>query len=183
MEINLLPLDLARWDQGAGGDLLVAPLFSDVRPLRGAAGLVDWRLNGHLSDRMREERFTGERAERLLLPTGRLPWRGILALGLGSTRDFDDDRFRAALDTAFAVIRGLGLPSMAAALPGRDIEKITPERAVALFRENPQERDHVASLTLLDTPAALKIMGELLGLTSASRARAAATTKAAAARR
>jgi hypothetical protein len=179
VEIYLLPLDLARWDQSPGGDLFVVPVWSDVRPLRGAAGLVDWRLNGRLSQCLREERFAGDLGERLLLPTGRLPWRGILALGLGAARDFDDDRFRGALDAAFSVMRGLGLRTMAAALPGRETGKLEPERAVTLFREACQDRDHVASLTLLDTAPALKVMAELLGLTTGARARAAAKATAA----
>jgi hypothetical protein len=175
MEISLLPLDLARWDQAPGADLCLAPVFSDVRPLRGVAGLVDWRLNGHLSERLREERFAAERGERLLLPTRRLPWRAVLALGLGSTRDFDDDRFRDALDTAFTVAKGLGAATLAAGLPGRDTGKVDPERAATLLRQAAHERDHVTALTLLDTAAALKIMSELLGLTTAARARAAKT--------
>jgi hypothetical protein len=178
MELSVLPLDLARWDQSPGGELFVIPIWSDVRPLRGAAGLVDWRLNGHLSERLREERFTGARGERLLLPTRRLPWRAVLALGLGWARDFDDERFRDWLETAFEVMKGLGVSTVAAALPGRDNGKVDPERAVALFREVATHRDHVTALTLIDTAAALKIISELLGLTTASRARAAAQTAA-----
>jgi len=173
MEISLLPLDLARWDQAPGAELCLAPVWSDVRPLRGVAGLCDWRLNGHLSERLREERFTGARGERLLLPTRRLPWKAVLALGLGSTRDFDDDRFREALDTAFSVSKGLQAATVAAGLPGRDTGKVDPERAAALFRLAASERDSVTTLTLVDTPAALKIIGELLGVGSAARARAA----------
>jgi hypothetical protein len=178
MEITLLPLELARWDQAAGADLCLAPVFSDVRPLRGVAGLCDWRLNGHLSERLREERFTGTRGERLLLPTRRLPWKAVLALGLGPARDFDDGHFRDALDTAFTVMKGMAASTLAAGLPGRDTGKVDPERAAALFRQAALERDHVTVLTLLDTAAALKIMGELLGLNSAARARAASKTAA-----
>lgn len=179
MELSVLPLDLARWDQSPSGDLCMVPIWSDVRPLRGAAGLLDWRLNGHLSERLREERFTGARGERLLLPTRRLPWRAVLALGLGGTRDFDDQRFRDTMETAFTVMKGLGVSTVAVALPGRDNGKVDPERAVALFRETAQERHHVTTLTLVDTAAALKIISELLGLSrTAARARAAAKTTA-----
>jgi hypothetical protein len=170
VEISLLPLDLARWDQAPGGDLFVVPVGSDVRPLRGAAGLLDWRLNGRLSACLRDERFTGEPAERLLLPTKRIPWRAVLALGVGAARDFDEARFRSVLDQAFAVIRGLGLSTMAAALPGRETGRLEPDRAANLLRESAQDRPHVAALTLLDTPAALKVMGEVLGLNTAARA-------------
>jgi hypothetical protein len=176
MELALLPLDLARWDQAPGGDLFVVPTFSDVRPLRGAAGLLDWRLNGRLSDCLREQRFAGARGERLLMPTRRIPWPAVLVLGLGDARDFDDEAFRDTLDTAFSVMRGMGLGRLAAALPGRESERISPERAVTLLREVSPDHEHVREMTVLDTAPALKIMGELLGLTTASRA---AATKAA----
>jgi hypothetical protein len=179
VEVYLLPLDLARWDQAPGGDLLVVPVWTDVRPLRGAAGLVDWRLNGRLSDCLREERFTGALQDRLLWPTRRIPWAGILAIGQGATRDFDDDRFRRTLETAFAVMRGLGLRTMAAALPGREGNRLGPERAASLFREASQGQDHVEAVTLVDTAPALKVMSEALGLTTAARARAAARAAAA----
>ena len=47
MALSVLPLDLARWDESAR-DCLVLPVFRDDRPLRGAAGLADWRLCGRL---------------------------------------------------------------------------------------------------------------------------------------
>jgi leucyl aminopeptidase len=179
MELALLPIDLARWDQAPGGDLFVVPAFSDVRPLRGAAGLLDWRLNGRLSECLREQRFAGARAERLLMPTRRIPWRAVLVLGLGSARDFDDEAFRDTLDNAFSVMRGMGIGSLAMSLPGREGERIAPERAVTLLREVSRDHEHVRALTLLDTAPALKTMGELLGLTIASRtvaSKAAAVT-------
>jgi hypothetical protein len=175
VEIYLLPLDLARWDQSVGGDLFVIPVWSDVRPLRGAAGLVDWRLNGRLSECLREERFTGTLGERLLLPTRRLPWRAVLALGLGNSSDFDETRFHTAIETTFTVLRGLGLQTVATAFPGRESGRLAPERAVGLFQQSAHAHADVTALTLIDTPAALKVMGELLGLTTAARAVAKAS--------
>ena len=43
MPLSILPLDLARWDEVAR-DCLVLTVFTDDRPLRGAAGLADWRM-------------------------------------------------------------------------------------------------------------------------------------------
>ena len=47
--------------------LLVA---EDERPLRGAAGYLDWRLCGALSRVLKDDFFTGRPDERLLMPTG-----------------------------------------------------------------------------------------------------------------
>ena len=59
LPVAFLPIDLSRWDHGPGGDALVVPVWSDVRPLRGAAGLLDWRLCGRLSQMIREGRVSG----------------------------------------------------------------------------------------------------------------------------
>jgi hypothetical protein len=173
VEITLLPVDLARWDQAEGGDLFVVPVWSDVRPLRGAAGLLDWRLNGRLSTCLRQERFRGAFLEKLLWPTRRIPWQAVLAVGLGAAPAFDEGCFRAALAVAFQVLRGLGRHRMAVAPPGRELGRIEPDRAVTLIREVAAEHDNLSVLTVLDTPAALKMMSERLGI-SAPRAKSAA---------
>src|SRR4051812_49485004 len=72
LPLSVLPLDLARWDEAAR-DCLVLPVFKDDRPLRGAAGLVDWRLCGRLSRLVKSNRATAGAGENLMLPAGRGP--------------------------------------------------------------------------------------------------------------
>jgi hypothetical protein len=183
LEVALLPLDLARWDQAAGGDLFAVPVPTDVRPLRGAAGLLDWRLNGRLSSCLREERFQGTCGEKLLIPTSRIPWRAVLAVGVGPAGEVDDERCRTALAVVLATARGLGQTRLALALPGREGGRLPLERAVILLAETlaAAARDGagaaeragaggVTALTLVDTAAALKPLGEKLGLSAGPRA-------------
>ena len=161
--IAFLPIDLSRWDHGPGGDALVVPVWSDVRPLRGAAGLLDWRLCGRLSQMIRPQ-------EKLLLVTNRVPWRRVLAVGVGVSTAFDEDAFRATIDCSLQALRGIGASSVAMALPGRDIDLIRPDRAIrhfmdALAQSEEQGGVWLESLTFIDTPSASKAIGE------ASRAR------------
>ena len=59
--------------------------YSDVRPLKGQAGLVDWRLNGFLSQLISGERFGGRLGEALLMPSqGRLGPKELMVLGMGN---------------------------------------------------------------------------------------------------
>ena len=59
--------------------------YQDIRPLRGQAGLVDWRLNGYLSKLLLKKRFHGELGEALLMPAqGRVAAQELLFLGLGA---------------------------------------------------------------------------------------------------
>src|SRR5262249_28790262 len=71
--------------------LSLVTAFQDVRPLKGCAGLVDWRLNGRLSKFMKESKFKGEKGEALLMPTrGRLDSSELLILGLGNKSEIHD---------------------------------------------------------------------------------------------
>ena len=97
MALSVLPLDLARWDE-APRDCLVLPVFKDDRPLRGAAGLADWRLCGRLSRLIKANRATAEAGETLLLPPGRrLRFARVLWFGLGDAKGYSDERFRKDL--------------------------------------------------------------------------------------
>lgn len=176
MEISLLPVDVSRWDLAGGGELFVVPVWTDVRPLRGAAGLLDWRLNGWLSQCLREERFQGTAGEKLLVPTRRIPWRAILAIGAGASGSFDEERCRVWLATLFSAAVGLGFRTAAVALPGREQERIPVDRTVAMLREVMRQRpDPLDVLTLIDTPAALKSIAEALGLARTMAAPATTT--------
>ncbi len=66
--------------------------YQNVRPLRGQAGLVDWRLNGYLSDLVIRNRFSGAMGEALLMPSrGRLGAKELMVLGLGDSRQVLDE--------------------------------------------------------------------------------------------
>jgi hypothetical protein len=164
--LNFLPVDLFKWDHGPGGDALVVPVWSDVRPLRGAAGLLDWRLCGRLSQLIRDGRLVGDAREKLLLVTGRVPWRRVLAVGIGDSSSFTEETFRVVIDCTLEALRGIGATSAAIALPGRDIEKIRADRAIQEFTdvllENRQIRgEWLTSLTLIDAPLASKTMSDI----------------------
>jgi len=106
--LSVLPLDLARWDESAR-DCLVLPVFKDDRPLRGAAGLADWRLCGRLSRLLKSNRATADAGETLLLPPGRrLPFSRILWFGLGDAKGYSDERFRRDLARIVSVVTAAG---------------------------------------------------------------------------
>jgi hypothetical protein len=190
--VSLLPVELARWDQAPPGDALCVPVWTDVRPLRGAAGLLDWRMCGRLSTMLAAGKVTGDEGEQTLFPSAhRLPWRLVLALGAGPRRDFSERRFQTCVRRAFDAAKGLGARRLALALPGRDGEKAATGAAAALTSRRAldlvlQELD--ATPTLLDelhviAPAAVqKELGEVLRL-RAVRSAAPASSRPAPARR
>lgn len=65
-------------------DVALVGVFRNQRPLRGGAGLVDWRLCGFLSSLIRAEQLTGEPDRWILVPSaGRLGVPRVLVGGLG----------------------------------------------------------------------------------------------------
>ena len=160
MALSVLPLDLSRWDE-APRDCLVLPVFKDDRPLRGAAGLADWRLCGRLSKLVKANRASAEAGETMMLPPGRrLKFSKILWFGLGDAKGYSDDRFRKDLARILDVVAGAGVKEWAMQPPGRASGLIGARRAIELMLEV----DTLASqpLAVLEDPAGQKDIAELL---------------------
>jgi hypothetical protein len=137
--VSFLPAELSRWDQLEGAqipDALVLPFFSDERPLRGAAGLVDWRLGGRLSRMLQSGRVRGERGEATLYPPPgsprRVPFPRLLLFGLGPQAQADDHEPARALAR---VLADLGLRRVAVVPPGRSTGRLGARRALANLLE------------------------------------------------
>ena len=80
LEIEVDPASVER----ARADLVVVPLFSMERPLRGGAARADWRLCGKLSALLAAGRLAGAPGEAALLSTfGGLRTPLLLGLGVG----------------------------------------------------------------------------------------------------
>lgn len=91
---------------------------SDVRPLRGVAGFVDWRTNGALSRVLLNGSFSGARDEVLLAPTsGRLGPRRFFLFGLGPKNGVTRDTLRELCARALTVCERAGVGKVAFAAP------------------------------------------------------------------
>lgn len=70
-------------------DLLLLNCLEDERPLKGSLGLVDWYECGIFSRFILQEKFIGNRGEKLLYATSpALIIPRILLIGLGKKKDF-----------------------------------------------------------------------------------------------
>jgi hypothetical protein len=158
--LSVLPLDLARWDE-APRDALILPVFRSDRPLRGAAGLVDWRLCGRLSRLIKSNRATGDAGETILLPPGRrLRFTKILWFGLGDAKGYSDDRFKRDLRWIADVVAKAGVTELVMQAPGRASGAIGARRAAELILDDARLAER--AMTLLEDPAGQKDIGELL---------------------
>ena len=160
MALSVLPLDLARWDETAR-DTLVLPVFKDDRPLRGAAGLADWRLCGRLSRLVRSNKATAEAGETLLLPPGRrLRFARVLWFGLGDAKGYTEERFRRDIKWILGVVTKAAANDWSLQLPGRASGLIGARRAVEILLDDDVLADQ--PMTLLEDPAGQKDIAELL---------------------
>lgn len=72
-------------------ECVIIPVFADQKPLKGAAALIDWRLNTRLSALLANQKFLGLKKEMLLMPSeGRIFAEQILVVGLGKKEQFDE---------------------------------------------------------------------------------------------
>ncbi|WP_432821967.1 M17 family peptidase N-terminal domain-containing protein [Trichloromonas sp.] len=91
------------------GEVVAALFFEDVRPLRGAAALLDWRLNGRLTDMILAEEVSGQAGEHVLVAdNGKLAAEWVLFVGGGSWRELDPGRYREALRHLLGVCSNAG---------------------------------------------------------------------------
>jgi hypothetical protein len=177
MGVHVLAADLAKWDE-ADHDALLLPIFADERPLRGAAGLADWRLGGRLSRLIKAGKASGAQGETLLMPPGRrLRFGRLLLFGLGDSKGYGEERFRRDVRWIREVARAAGITQFAIQAPGRARGLIGARRALELWLEEtaaPPEgggggdgapgdgNGDGPTVVLIDDPAGQKDMAELL---------------------
>ena len=160
MALSVLPLDLARWDE-AKRDCLVLPVFKDDRPLRGAAGLADWRMCGRLSRLVKANKASAEAGETLMLPPGRrLKFNRVMWFGLGESRGYSDDRFRKDVKWILDVVSKAGVGDWALQMPGRASGLIGARRAIEIVLDEDILIDQ--PVAILEDPAGQKDIAELL---------------------
>ena len=133
MDFTFVAPDLRALDL-AEAELLACCIWSDVRPVRGSAGLLDFRLAGKLSFLSRQDFLGGARGELLVLQgRPRLPFEKVLVFGLGRKADFSEAVFVAEVKHISSALEGLRVAHAVVELPGRPDGMIAPERAAELL--------------------------------------------------
>lgn len=128
-----------------GAEVAVAGFFRDQRPLRGGAGLADWRLCGFVSRLLIASRAQGEPGEAILATThGRLRAGRLLLIGLGPRARFGFEAHVSAVEQAVRRLLDLGVATavfdLPAPLPQEGVEDTARgivEGACAVLDERP----------------------------------------------
>ncbi|HEY8038728.1 MAG TPA: M17 family peptidase N-terminal domain-containing protein [Polyangiaceae bacterium] len=135
MDLRFLAPELRRLDE-ASVEVCACTIWSDERPLRGFAGLLDWRLGGRLSALLKSGFVTGELGEVLLVPgKPHVPFEKVLVVGLGTRTGFGDGVFRQAVMRIARSLEGMRVRRAVVELPGRAGGVMEPEQAITLTLE------------------------------------------------
>jgi len=163
MNVSFLASDLGKWDSAENvPETLVLPFFADERPLRGAAGLCDWRLCGRLSRLLQSSRVAGKWGEVTLYPPGkRLPFSRLLLVGLGAADRFDEKAAHEASRVIADKMLKLGQPRYALVPPGRSTGRLSARRALEIYLGEAGKADVATDVVVVESVAGQKEAAEL----------------------
>jgi hypothetical protein len=133
LDFRFVAPDLRELDL-ANAELLACCIWSDVRPVRGTAGLLDWRLAGKLSHLSRDRFLGGARGEVLIVPgRPKLPFEKVLVFGLGPRPSFSDAVYTEVVKQISQALEHLHVVRAVVELPGRADGALSAERAAELL--------------------------------------------------
>lgn len=161
-DVHFVTPDLRAID-AAPAEVIACTAFRDERPLRGVAGMLDWRLAGRLSALVKSGFLVGELGEVLLVP-GRpqLPFEKVVVLGLGDRGAFDDEVVALTIARLKATLAGLKVKRALVELPGRASGALEATHAAELLLEHAHEALEHEAWTFVDTPEAETSMTQRL---------------------
>lgn len=150
--------DLRRLDE-LKTEAIALPFFEDERPLRGALGLVDWRLCGQISRLLVRGRARGALAETVLIPTRpRLAFEKLFLFGAGTSTELDERRFLRVVERMLETLDRARVRASVLALPGRALDRIAAQRAMELFLAQAAAHPEQDQVTLIEDHDAQRAM-------------------------
>ncbi|UCD71708.1 MAG: hypothetical protein JSW70_01575 [Syntrophobacterales bacterium] len=116
--------------------LVAAGFFEDERPLRGPAGLLDWRLNGAISREIINGRITGRLKETVIIPSNsRIQSPKILLIGLGSARRISYPKLREVSSHLLQTLLKINILDFCCSIPHSKPYPIECSKAVEVWVE------------------------------------------------
>ena len=95
-------------------ETLILGFFSDERPPKGYCGLVDWRLNGMISNEIAAGRISGNFLEKVACSfPGRIHVSRLLLFGMGALTELTYDRLYNAGFEICRMASGIGATDLA----------------------------------------------------------------------
>lgn len=119
-------------------DAVAVGFFEDVRPLKGAAGALDWLLCGALSRLVQDRRVRGALGEvALLTSSGKVPAGKVFLFGLGSREASAPESLQSAARAVAAGLAGAGVRQ--AVMDFFPLSEAADERRLSAIRQGLRE--------------------------------------------
>jgi len=146
LKTRLLSTDIDRIET----EVVILPFFSDERPLKGAAGLIDWRMRGRISRLINEGKISGDKGEStLLLPEYRISAKKILMTGLGDSSRMNERELKEAGSKIIEQMVHINVKNFTIALPPKKLTSLESTdatgaliRGIAALLERKKIKDH-----------------------------------------
>lgn len=144
-------------------EALALPVLTDERPLRGALGIVDWRLCGLVSRLVLRGAVSTTALETTLVPgRPKLVVDKVFLFGAGPSGELDEARQRALVEHMLNTAIKAGVRTTALVLPGRGTDLVSPASAMEILVSVSRARSEVDELIVLEAPEAQKSMEPVL---------------------
>ena len=145
-------------------DALLLLFFSNEKPLKGASGFTDWRMDGFISRLIISGMVTGARGEITLIdPDRKIRTRSLLLVGLGESLSFTEKSIANGVLKAVLKLKGIKARSFAIALPSEKLikGKSPPVTAAILDRIKKEIKDDRDLTFAVDEKAVDKVKDSL----------------------
>ena len=147
-------------------DVVVLLFFSDEKPLKGASGLVDWRMNGSLSELVKSEHLLGEKGESTLIaPQGRIKGKMIIMVGLGKSSHRKKKEIENAAASFMVNLLSLNAKTVAIAIPPERFTYLKADQVATTLitgmNSSGKKSDHL-TVTLLTEQEDLEAVNQIL---------------------
>ena len=117
-------------------DLLVVPVFSDERPLKGFSGRIDWRLNGKISKLILKQTISGKFGETTIFsPKSKIKVKKLFIVGLGNKDHLTEINLQTAFSWVSKTIDGLNLQNFSIPLSQFSNHQLSFERVSRIYLE------------------------------------------------
>lgn len=140
-------------------EAIALPVLSDERPLRGALGLIDWRLCGMISKLVLSGSVLTIPLQTALVPgRPKLVVDKVFLFGAGTSAELDLERQRALIAHMLDTTSRAGVRTTAIVLPGRSSDLIAPAAAMELLVSVARKRPEHDDLIVIECAEAQKTM-------------------------